>query len=121
LRFASRRGDHWTVQTLDSVSPRGGWVGFWSSLVLDHHGFPLISYEDAGALKLASWDGKEWHLQIITPRGNNLNRFSSIGIAPDDTIYVSYSDPQDGSLKVAVGRVNPAPPQSATLAPVARD
>jgi len=26
-------------------------------------------------------------------------RYCSLGIAPDDTIYISYRDPQDGSLK----------------------
>lgn len=119
LRFAVRRGDHWAVQTVDSVSPRGGWVGFWSSLVLDHHEFPRISYEDAGSLKLASWDGKQWHIQLIAPGGSDPNRFSSIGIAPDDTIYISYRDPQDGSLKVAVGRLTATPAQTAVAAPKA--
>lgn len=117
LRFAVRRGDRWVVQSVDSVSPRGGWVGFWSSLALDHQESPQISYEDGGSLKLASWDGKQWHIQLITPGGNDPNRFSSIGIAPDDTIYISYRDPQDGSLKVAVGHLTSAPAQTAVAAP----
>jgi len=103
LRYAEQQGDRWFIQKVDQIAWLGGWVGYWSSLALDHQGHPHVSYDDGGALKHAYWDGTRWHLQLVAMRGQDAYRYSSLGIAADDTIYVSYRDPEDGSLKVAVG------------------
>jgi hypothetical protein len=117
LRYAEQQGDRWLVQKVDDVSPLGGWAGYLSSLGIDHAGHPHISYDDGSALKHAYWDGTRWHIQIVAPGGSEPYRYSSLGVGPDDMIYISYRDSQDGSLKVAVGRSTDMPSQAA--APVA--
>jgi hypothetical protein len=104
LKFARWDGSRWKVETIDSASGLGSWVGWHTSLALDVHGLPHISYEDAGSLKHAYWDGTRWHIEVIVPRGVDAYRYSSLAISKDDAIYISYRDPMDGSLKVAVGR-----------------
>lgn len=104
VKFARRKGTGWDVQTVDKVYQRGSWVGFRSSLVLDKQGFPHISYEDGGALKHAFWDGTRWHVQVVANRATEPYLYSSMAIDKDDTLYISYRDPSDGSLKVAIGR-----------------
>ncbi len=115
LRYAVQLGDRWLVQKVDDIAPSGSWAGYLSSLDFDRAGHPHISYDDGSALKHAYWDGKKWHIQIIAPGGSDPYRYSSLAVGPDDTIYISYRDPQDGSLKVAVGR--PAD-RSSAAAPV---
>ena len=117
LRYAVELGDRWLVQKVDDISSPRSWAGYSSSLGFDLAGNPHISYDDAGALKHAYWDGTRWHVQIVASGGSDAYRYSSLGVGPDDTIYISYRDPQDGSLKVAVGR--PADNARYVAAPVA--
>jgi hypothetical protein len=113
LRYAVQQGDRWLIQKVDEISPLGSWAGYLSSLAFDHAGFPHISYDDGGALKHAYWDGTRWHIQVIAPSGTEPYRYSSIGIGPDDTIYISYRDSQDASLQVATGKPTALPSQAA--------
>jgi hypothetical protein len=113
LRYAVRQGGQWVIQKVDDITPLGSWVGYLSSLDFDHAGHPHISYDDGGALKHAYWDGTRWRIQVLAPGGSELYRYSSLGVGPDDTIYISYRDPQDSSLKVAVGRPKEMPSQAA--------
>jgi hypothetical protein len=119
LRYATEHGGQWAIQTVDAVSPVGGWQALWSGLVLDRRGFPHISYDDSAMLKHAFWDGTRWHVQVIARSGGDAvpYTYSSIGISSDDTIFISYCDPADGSLKVAVGRRAGLTPQTASVAP----
>ncbi|HKT46198.1 MAG TPA: hypothetical protein VJP87_01615 [Candidatus Acidoferrales bacterium] len=117
MKFARRTEKGWSVETVDNVFQKGSWVGFRSSLVLDKSGNPHISYEDGGSLKHAYWDGAKWHKQVIAPRAVEPYLYSSMAIGPDgSTLYVSYRDPADGSLKVAIGR-NPSESESTAMAP----
>jgi len=104
LKFARRKGAGWDVQTVDSVFQRGSWVGFRSTLLLDKQGLPHICYEDGGGLKHAFWNGTRWHIQVVAPRATEPYLYSSMAIDRNDTLYISYRDPSDGTLKVAVGR-----------------
>jgi hypothetical protein len=104
MRFARQNGAAWAVETVDSVVQRGGWVGYRSTLMLDKSGLPHICYEDGGSLKHAYSDGKRWHIQVVVPRGAETYLYSSMAIGSDDTLYISYRDSSDGSLKVAIGR-----------------
>jgi hypothetical protein len=117
LRYAVQQGDRWLVQKVDAISPLGSWAGYLSGLGFDRAGHPHISYDDGGALKHAYWDGTRWHIQIVALGGSDPYRYSSLGVAPDDTIYISYRDSQDGSLKVAVGRSTDLPSQAAAPVP----
>lgn len=104
LRYARQKDSSWTIEIVDMISTSGSWVGYRSRQVLDSRGFPHISYEDAGAVKHAHWDGKQWRVQVISPAGIYGARFPDIAIGRDDTLYMSYRDALDGSLRVAVGR-----------------
>lgn len=103
LKYARQQGTRWTNETVDSITWLGGWLGFRSSQVLDQSGFPHVCYEDAGVLKHAFGDGKNWHVQVIAPSGIEAYRYSAIAIDREGTLYISYHDPSDGSLKVAIG------------------
>jgi hypothetical protein len=117
LRYAVQDGDRWVIQKVDDISPMGSWAGYLSSLGFDHSGNPHISYDDGGALKHAYWDGTRWHTSVLALSASEPYRYSSLGIAPDDTIYISYRDPQDGSLRVAIGRPKPLPASAASTTP----
>ena len=116
LRYAHPKENGWAVETVERVNPLSGWASFRSSIALDRKGRPHICYEDAGVVKLASWDGSRWQIQLISERGQEQLRYSSITIDANDTIYVAYRDADDRSLKVAVGRLA-ATPQTAAAGP----
>lgn len=107
LRLARQAEKGWSIETVDAVSPSGSWLGYRSSLVLDQQEVPHIVYEDRGTLKHAYKDGKQWRVQVLAPAGGEPWRYSAMTIDPENTLYVAYRDPVDGSLKVAVGRMTP--------------
>jgi len=111
LKLARFVDGKWKIEPVTSVLKSVGWVEFTSDLVFDKAGRPHVRYEDGGAVKHAYWDGSKWHIQVVVEPGTEDYVYSSMKIAPDDTLYISYRDPVDGSLKVAVG----APTQ--TMAP----
>jgi len=116
IKYAHLTGDAWKVETIDSHHPLGGWVGYRTSLVLDSQGHPHIAYDAGGALKHAYWDGQKWHIEILAHAGYMGYRFCSEAIDRHDIIFISYSDPDDGSLKVAIGEFKPAGPAVASHA-----
>jgi len=113
IHFARRKEDHWVVENVAPVTATGGWINYRSALVLDKAGFPHIVYEDGGGVRHAYWTGKRWQIQTIVRSGPDRNRFPSMAIDANDRIYVSFRDPVDGSLKVAVG--NPVSSQETSV------
>lgn len=108
LRFAWPEGDHWRIDVVDpNANPfeNLGWINQRTSVALDAAGYPHIAYETDGLLKHAWWDGTKWHVQSMGIQGDN-QRYASLAISKDNVIYIGYSDPQDGSLKVLVGRLS---------------
>jgi hypothetical protein len=106
LRYAWPDGDHWRIDVVDPNSNPSGtisWVRIRTSLALDANGWPHIAYETDGSLKHAWWDGAKWHVQPMGISGPQL-RYASLAISRDNVIYMGYSDPDDGSFKVLVGR-----------------
>jgi hypothetical protein len=84
-------------------------------VLLDKAGNPHIIYQDGGTVKHAYWNGKEWKLQLVVRSGPDGNRYVSADIDKNtDVIYVAYRDPEDTSLKVAVGTPSGEAPQSAS-------
>src|SRR5207247_1662992 len=81
--------------------------------LFDSNGNPHISYESYMGLKHAWWDGKQWHTQMIRPSSGNSFFESFMTIDRNDNLYISFKDPADGSLKIAVGR----PTQAVQTAP----
>jgi hypothetical protein len=108
LMYAWQQDKGWKIDTISDIASFGSWIGYHSSQVLDAEGHPHIAYDNAGELEHAWWDGRDWHIQTIVPWGLEQYRASSIGIDKDQTLYISYRDPNDGSLKVAIGRMTPA-------------
>jgi hypothetical protein len=104
LRYAWQTDTGWRIDVVDHIRTSGRWLGYRSRLAIDPQGNPHIAYEDSGAVKHAYWDGSRWKVQIISPVGSERDRFEDIGIDQQGTIYISYRDALDGSLKVSVGR-----------------
>ena len=75
-----------------------------TALLLDTHGVPHIIFGDVGGVKHAFWDGKQWQIQVIV--SGAMEQYSNVdaAIGPDDTLYVSYPDPEDGFVKVLTGK-----------------
>src|SRR5262249_39174795 len=106
LRYAWPDGDHWRIDVVDPYAnpfQNMSWVSQRTSLALDADGKPHIAYETDGSLKHAWWDGNKWHVQPMGIRGSS-HRYASLAISKDNVIYMGYSDPDDGSLKVLVGK-----------------
>jgi hypothetical protein len=115
LKLARLIDGKWKIESVAPVLKTVGWVEFTSDLLFDKSGHPHIRYEDGGALKHAYWDGSKWRIQVVVQPGSETFLYSSMKIAPDDTLYISYRDPVDGSLKVAVG--SPAPEAAPKVSP----
>ncbi len=113
LKYARQQDNGWKIESVDSIATSPSWQGYRSSLVLDQRGFPHIAYEDGGLLKHAYWDGQRWRIQVLARSGTDLWRNSSLAINKEGTLYLSYRDPLDGSLKLATGRLT-APAASAS-------
>jgi hypothetical protein len=109
LKIARLVDGKWKIEPVAPIMKGAGWVEFTSDLVFDHEGRPHIRYEDGGAVRHAFFDGTRWRVQTVVAPGGEPYLYSSMKIAPDDTIYISYRDPIDGSLRVAVGAPVPAP------------
>jgi hypothetical protein len=114
IHYASEKPDGtFALQTVDNIRSTGGWTSYRSSVVLDKAGNPHIIYQDGGTVKHAYWNGKEWKLQLVVHSGPDGNRYVSAAMDKNDVLYVAYRDPDDTSLKVAVGTPGAAPAQTA--------
>lgn len=104
LKYARQKENGtWSIETLATTNPSPSWAGYRTSQALDNKGLAHLVYEDSGTLRHMYWDGKIWHKQTIARSGVQRLRYASIAVGSDNTIYISYCDPDDGSLKVAVG------------------
>lgn len=109
LRYARPDGNGWRIDVVDAeANPSGliGWAMLMTSVALDSSGRPHIVYEANGFMKHAWWDGAKWQIQSLGIHGRKV-LYASLAISQNDAIYIGYSDPQDGSLKVLVGRLQP--------------
>lgn len=104
LKVASLEEGKWKIQTIEQVEKTTGWAEYNSEIAFDSQGFPHVSYEDGGGLKHAFWDGERWHVQLIVGATGEPLIYSSMKLAADDTVYISYRDPNESILRVAVGR-----------------
>lgn len=106
LMYAWQTDTSWKLDTVDHISTTGSWIGYHTRQAFDPQGRPHIVYEDGGVVKHAYWNGTEWQLQVVSGRGIERHRYSDIAIDAQGNTYISYRDASDGSLKVAVGRVD---------------
>lgn len=103
LKYAWEKDGKWKLDTIDHVTLTGSWAGYRSRQALDPKGNPHVVYEDSGALKLASWNGSDWTIQMVSPAGTHIQRYQDIAIDRRGNIYIVYLDGIDGSLKIAIG------------------
>jgi len=86
LKYASRNGSAWNLQTVDSTD-KGG---YYSSIAVDSKNNPHISYYDdsfGGYLKYAEWNGSAWSISTV---GGNVVPLSSIAVDSNDRPHISY-------------------------------
>ncbi len=105
VKHAFRKGGTWTIEKVGEVAAGYDFYRGGTALLLDSHGSPHIIFGDVGGVKHAFWDSKQWQIQTIISGG--LGQYPSVdaAIGPDDTLYVSYPDPEDGFVKVLTGKV----------------
>jgi hypothetical protein len=105
VKFAQPEGDNWKIEVIDSFHPLSSWVAYRTSLGLDSQDHPHIAYDNGGVLKHAYWDGKRWHIEKLAYAGLQGYKYCSLTIDRHDSVYISYTDPDNGSLKVAIGEL----------------
>ena len=112
LKFASRIGGTWSVQTVASA----GNVGQYPSLALDPSGNPCISFRSDVAdqdLQYAKHDGTSWIIETVDSAGN-VGHSSALAIDSFGNIGISYADSTNSDLKFAFAQTPVALP---TLSP----
>jgi len=106
LKYIRFDGTKWVTQVIEQLPPftEWGWKNFRSTQLLDQNGNPHICYESHLGLKHAWLDGTRWRTQLIKgPAGNQVFE-SWMAVDHYDNFYISFKDPSDGSLKVAIGK-----------------
>jgi hypothetical protein len=105
LKYAHQDRGKWIIQKVDVVSSGFDYYPGSTSIVLDSNGTPHIVYGDFGAIKHAFWDGKRWRIETIV--SGALQQYANVDAAfgANDTLYVSYPDPDDGFVKIGIGKL----------------
>jgi len=99
----------WTKQVVERLPQfrNWGWKQFHSDIALDKDGNPHIVFESLRGLEHAWWNGSEWKIQIIIAPAIISSYFdNNMIMGKDDTIYVTYTDPLERSVKLVVGRLS---------------
>jgi hypothetical protein len=96
VKHATWDGAAWIIETVDTN------VWLETSLALDSHDFPHISYHDAIGLdlKYAKWTGSAWSIEIVDSPGI-LQDFSSLALDSRDFPHIGYYDGTNDDLKYA--------------------
>jgi len=105
LKYAYFNGTKWQTEVVDS----DGFVGYYTSLVLDSNDRPHISYCDAGngSLKYAHLNANQWHRETVDsgmqPNGTkaHVGASTSISLDSNDNVHISYFDNSNSDLKYA--------------------
>lgn len=111
LRYAQGSDSNWQVTTVQVGAPA---TGDFCAVALDSRNTPHISFYDAARRDLLhAWraDGL-WQVETVVASGD-VGAYSSLALAADDTIYISYHDATAFDLKVAFWS-EVVPPATAT-------
>lgn len=97
----------WVKQTVERLPEltNWGWKQFHSDIALDKDGNPHIVFESLQGLEHAWWTGSEWKTQIILAPAVISYFDNSMSLGKDNNIYVTYTEPLDHSLKLAIGKL----------------
>lgn len=100
LKYATRVNKQWRIEIIDAIYGPGYPDRY--GVALDGQGNPYLSYYDEklGVFKVASRSNGKWMIETVD---RNFAGFtSSIGVDRNTgTLWVSYADDNEGSLKVA--------------------
>jgi hypothetical protein len=103
LKYASYDGSAWKTGIVDSSTNS---VGLYSSLKIDVHGNPHISYMDwqNGFLRYATRSGGSQWLKSVPDRQNSdTGRFSSLALDSKGFPRIVYMDYKNGHVKYVYG------------------
>jgi hypothetical protein len=97
LKYATRIRGTWQIQTIDS---QGAAYPDRNGIALDGQGNPYLSYFDQkqGTLKIAFRKNGQWTREVVD---HSFAGFTSSVAVGGDTLWVSYADSAEQSLKVA--------------------
>jgi hypothetical protein len=106
VRLARYVDGQWKKEIVAQLPPFGiwSWRIMHSSLVLDSQGNPHISFQSVLGLHHAWWNGTKWNSQLVLKASGDAFFDSSMSIDSHNVLYISYTDPTDGTLRVATGR-----------------
>jgi hypothetical protein len=108
VKYAHLEKGRWIIQNVDAVASGFDYYGGSTAIALDSSGKPHIVYGDFGAIKHAFWDGKKWRIETIVSGALQQYKDVDAAFGANDTLYVSYPDPDDGFVKIAVGKLAPS-------------
>jgi hypothetical protein len=109
LMVMHRLNGKWNKQIVVELPPlrNWGWKQFHSDIALDKDGNPHIVFECLLGLEHAWWTSSNWKTQVILAPAITSSYFdNNMIMGKDDTIYVTYTDPLEHSLKIAVGKLS---------------
>jgi hypothetical protein len=107
LKFASHTDGKWKVETIEEFPASGAapWKSYRSKLVLGQNGNPHVGFLTPMGLEHAWRDGDHWRKELVIRQLGNIPLDCSMALDANDTLYFIYTDSNDRSLKMAVGRV----------------
>lgn len=105
LQYAERLEGKWKLEKVADISGDYDFYLGNTAMLLDSEGTPHILYGDIGSIKHAFRDGGKWEVETIVSGAVGQYPVVDAVIGPDNTLYVCYSDPEDGRIKVAIGTV----------------
>lgn len=100
LKYATRAGGEWIVETVDGTSGAGG----GTSLALDGQGAVAIAYAAANGdeLRYAQRTGEGWVTQTVR-KGSRVAASPSLAFTAGGSPLISYYDPEWRALRVVRG------------------
>jgi hypothetical protein len=98
LKYAMKDGAGWHIEIADSATG----VGKYTSLDLDAHNNPCISYYDEfnKDLKYAFQDLSGWHLETVDS-GGGVGSYTALALDSRGIPHISYYDATDKTIKYA--------------------
>jgi len=97
LHHAYWDGTEWKRETVPVNSTK---LGYWTSIALDSHDFPTLSYYEldgpAGTdyrvrMRTVTWNGKYWELNTVDG-SNQSGKFNSLAMDAQDHTHLAYAN-----------------------------